>query len=74
MLVLAATHNSWLKPLIPREELDRLLDRTINFLDDLAPISPTMKANAAILRNTKAVIHSAGTSVPLSAHSSFAER
>ncbi|KAJ9653027.1 hypothetical protein H2201_009181 [Coniosporium apollinis] len=74
MLVLAATYSSWLKPLIPLEELDRLLVRTINFLEDLASISPTMKANAVILRNTRAVIQSGEPSIPLSADSSFAER
>ncbi|KAJ9633679.1 hypothetical protein H2199_009247 [Coniosporium tulheliwenetii] len=71
MLVLAATHNSWLRPLVPREDLVRLLDRTINFLDTLAPISPTMRANVRILRNTKEVIVSGGNTLPRSANSSF---
>lgn len=49
MLVLAATHQSWLQALVPRDELDRLLDRTIHVLRGLIPISPTMKYNTMVL-------------------------
>ncbi len=50
MLVLSAVYNSdYTKHLVPAEKLKRLLTRTIKFLRDLAPISPTCSIDCNIL-------------------------
>jgi len=68
MLVLGATHQSWLRNLVPREQLDRLLDRTIHVLRSLVPISPTMKYNTMVLERMQQ--HLLGV-IPESDRSSF---
>jgi len=56
MLVLAATYKSpSLHWLIPEKVFNRLMDRTITFLSELAPISPTMQMNVKILQNAKRI-------------------
>lgn len=54
MLVLSATyqskHLSWL---ITREDLLYLLNRTINFLSSLAPISTTLAVDALLLTHIR---------------------
>ena len=50
MLVLsAAFHNKYLNRLIPTDRFHRLLERTIQFLRRLSPISPTCHNDCAIL-------------------------
>ncbi|GAB1209616.1 hypothetical protein APSETT445_008397 [Aspergillus pseudonomiae] len=49
MLVLSATYMSSLSELVDRNELERLLKRTINFLLQSRYISPTLRADARIL-------------------------
>jgi hypothetical protein len=50
MLVLtAAYYNKDLNSLVRTERLKKLLTRTIGFLKNLAPISPTAKLDAHIL-------------------------
>jgi hypothetical protein len=50
MLVLsAAYYNKDLNSLVRTERLKKLLKRTIHFLQDLAPISPTSKLDCGIL-------------------------
>lgn len=49
MLVLAATHMSFLGELVDRSTLERLLKRTIRFLLRSENISPTLRADARIL-------------------------
>ena len=57
MLVLAATYRSHLGRLVEKREFDRLLDRTIAFLRELAPISTTLELDASILMHVKKVIN-----------------
>lgn len=50
MLVLqAASRHPVLRDLVPQEKLAYLLNRTIAFLRNLSPISPTLKYDARIL-------------------------
>ncbi|KAE8155544.1 hypothetical protein BDV40DRAFT_118323 [Aspergillus tamarii] len=49
MLVLSATYMSNISELVDRDELERLLKRTINFLLQSRYISPTLRADARIL-------------------------
>ncbi|KAJ5964697.1 uncharacterized protein N7479_004573 [Penicillium vulpinum] len=49
MLVLSATYMSSLKELVEKDQLERLLTRTIGFLVQSANISPTLRADARIL-------------------------
>lgn len=50
MLVLSATFNTlYLKSLVPEEDFQRLLERTISFLRRLGPISPTCHTDCIIL-------------------------
>ncbi|KAF7595061.1 hypothetical protein BBP40_007464 [Aspergillus hancockii] len=49
MLVLSATYMSSLSELVDRNELERLLKRTINFLLQSRYISPSLRADARIL-------------------------
>lgn len=49
MLVLSATYMSSLRELVDKDELDRLLTRTIRFLVQSENISPTLRADACIL-------------------------
>jgi hypothetical protein len=49
MLVLSATYMSGLRQLVERDELERLLKRTIRFLAQSKDISPTLRADAQIL-------------------------
>ncbi|PYH63207.1 putative C6 finger domain protein [Aspergillus vadensis CBS 113365] len=49
MLVLSATYMSSLSELVDRNDLDRLLKRTIRFLLQSREISPTLRADAKIL-------------------------
>ena len=54
MLVLAATFRSkHLSFLIPQPDLLRLLNRTIDFLESLGPISTTLAKDASLLRVIK---------------------
>lgn len=54
LLVLAATYtHEKLKVYVPEDKLRYLLDRTITFLDRLAPISQTCKADCWILRRIR---------------------
>jgi hypothetical protein len=50
MLVLSATFNSGLSELVERPTLERLLKRTIRFLLRNENISPTLCADARILK------------------------
>lgn len=52
MLVLSATYMSPFSELISGSELKMLLERTINFLEKSRNISPTLRRDAEILRNT----------------------
>ena len=56
MLVLAATYRSHLGKLVEKHNFIRLLDRTIAFLRELAPISTTLETDASILQNVKLII------------------
>ena len=49
MLVLSAAYMSNISELVDRDELERLLKRTINFLLRSRYISPTLRADARIL-------------------------
>ncbi|KAB8212820.1 hypothetical protein BDV33DRAFT_210814 [Aspergillus novoparasiticus] len=49
MLVLSAAYMSNISELVDRDELERLLKRTINFLLQSRYISPTLRADARIL-------------------------
>ncbi|KAF9883267.1 hypothetical protein FE257_003787, partial [Aspergillus nanangensis] len=49
MLVLSATYMSNLSELVDRNDLERLLKRTINFLLKSRYISPSLRADARIL-------------------------
>jgi hypothetical protein len=51
MLVLAATYKSWLYQLVPEEEFFRLMDRTIEFLRRLTPLSPVFATNMRVLQS-----------------------
>jgi hypothetical protein len=50
MLVLSATYVSPFGELVNRDDLDRLLIRTITFLEKNRSISPTLRKDAEILR------------------------
>lgn len=50
MLVLSATYVSPFGELVNRNDLDRLLIRTITFLEKSRSISPTLRKDAEILR------------------------
>ena len=56
MLVIAAVLQSHLSWLIEKREVIKLLDRTINFLRSLAPISTTLGTDANLLETIKAKI------------------
>lgn len=45
----AATRHPVLKELVPQDKLNHLLIKTIAFLRNLSPISPTLKFDAKIL-------------------------
>jgi hypothetical protein len=49
MLVLSATYMSSLSELVDKNDLERLLRRTIGFLNQSENISPTLHADACIL-------------------------
>lgn len=81
MLVLCAAYNSWLGPrvanLVDRGRLIELLDRTIELLHKLAPLSRVMSVNERVLITAREdVIRTedthpvSGRGIP-SAHSSF---
>jgi hypothetical protein len=53
MLVLSAVFKSQLHFLIERSELVRLLDRTIEFLKRLAPISSTLAVDQGVLEGVR---------------------
>lgn len=57
MLVLAATYRSHLSYLVPFEELQRLLERTITFLRRLRDISKTLEHDCMILEAVNQVIN-----------------
>lgn len=77
MLVLSATYKSWLGFLVPKDELSRLLTRTIEFLNRLAPISKTCERDAQILQAINGVLFAPSTDIyknevePTSASNSF---
>ena len=51
MLVLSVALNSrLLRHMVDQKTFDRLLNRTIAFLENLAPISPTLNADQKILK------------------------
>ncbi|KAF2834864.1 hypothetical protein M501DRAFT_501280 [Patellaria atrata CBS 101060] len=72
MLVLTATWHSWLGALVDPDRLEKLNARTISFLSDLVPISPTMRKNILILKELEKYFHE-GKAPPIihSTHSSF---
>lgn len=49
MLVLSATYMSSLSELVDRNDLERLMKRTIRFLLQSREISPSLRADAKIL-------------------------
>lgn len=61
MLLLAATYQSWLRELVPLAEFNALLDRTINFLRTLAPISPSLTWDTRILEKVRLLINNSPT-------------
>ncbi|KAI9710171.1 MAG: hypothetical protein M1812_007502 [Candelaria pacifica] len=63
-LVLAATHRSTLHDLISCEELKSLLRRTIKFLRDLAPSSPTLMTDAEILEHLSTAVFNHAEQTP----------
>ena len=70
MLVLAATYrssNPELSKLVNKQELLRLLDRTIHFLRRLKNISETLKEDSRILEVVRQVVNNGD---PLSSFSS----
>lgn len=81
MLVLAAAYNiEWLRDHLsfPVEEFRQKLDRTIQFLHRLSPISPTCAIDCSILRRIQLKLFSADSkqgarsdTEPLSASNSF---
>ncbi|KAK4981821.1 hypothetical protein LTR66_009681 [Elasticomyces elasticus] len=75
MLVLAATYQSSLHHMVPREKLERLLHRTISFLRELVPISATALRDASVLDTVRnicfPVTHTFGEIEPKSANHSF---
>lgn len=46
--------------MIKEEFLERLLQRTYKFLGNLAPVSPTMRTNLAILQNAQSKLFEEG--------------
>ena len=50
MLILTAAYKSWLQPLLDREELVGLLERTIAHQNSLQPILPYMEVNVKVLK------------------------
>ncbi|KAI9820417.1 MAG: hypothetical protein M1832_003750 [Thelocarpon impressellum] len=53
LLVLSvASKSDILRDLVPQKDFERLLDRTIRFLDNLSPISPTLAADKRILQRS----------------------
>lgn len=56
MLVLSATYMSGLKELVEKDQLDRLLTRTIGFLAQNENVSPTLRADARILTEVHRII------------------
>lgn len=59
-MVLCAAYTSWLGPsganFIPRRKLLSLLDRTINLMTNLAPISQVFYDNEVILRKARTTV------------------
>jgi hypothetical protein len=73
MLVLAAVYNCKdenLQRLVPFSDLEQLMKRTINFLSNLAPLSPVMRKDVQILEYAFKQV--SNPSQPHSQHSSFA--
>lgn len=56
MLVVSAAYLSWLAELVPYEKFIHALDRTIRLLEQLAPLSPIMGVNAAVLKTAKSKV------------------
>ncbi|KAF1985714.1 hypothetical protein K402DRAFT_421654 [Aulographum hederae CBS 113979] len=56
VLLLCAVRRSWLRRMVPHDKLLALIDRTITLMRWLAPLSPTMKTNVAILENTRRIM------------------
>lgn len=72
MLVLgAACLSPTTGPHFPQGRLLELLERTVNFLGYLAPLSPTMTTNIKVLKQIEAQVNGEA-SVPPSANTSFA--
>lgn len=62
MLVLAASyHNVYLKTLVDKERFSALIERTINFLRRLTPISPTCYHDCGILERISRLLFSQQT-------------
>lgn len=69
MLVLSATYyNRWLKTLVPVQEFQKLLERTIQFQRRLSPISPTCSLDCQILEKISKLLFG---NVPIEARHTF---
>lgn len=64
MLVLSATYQSHLRNYISKEDLLPLLNRTIHFLNSLAPLSTTLAQDVRILIDVKEGITEVQEPVP----------
>lgn len=56
MLVLSATFFSPLSYLVPRDKLERLLARTIEFFRPMAHLSPTFQKDLEVLEQTELIV------------------
>lgn len=54
MLILSATYNSYLRPLVSGRDLKNLFKRTIEFLRKGADISPSLKRDMGHLKQLEA--------------------
>lgn len=62
MLVLAAAfHNKYLNQLVDKARFQRLIERTINFLRKLTPISPTCWHDCGILERISRMLFATPT-------------
>ncbi len=60
MLLLCAVFRDWnLRPLVNAERLRHVLDRTVNFLERHATISPTVRRNHETLENLQRILFDA---------------
>lgn len=60
VLLLCAVFRDWyLRPLVNAERLRHVLDRTVNFLERLATISPTIRRNHETLEKLQRILFDA---------------